>query len=199
MKKIISIVLCMAMLLSSVSTLAATEELGAYSDVYATNVYIEGKSDLGGQGVTIVFLDGDEVGYVDEIQADADGTYKKKFKFDGDPSKYEIRVRDSETSADITNTLKTAFAQKDIYSVDINLYVGDNDIAHYIKAGDFLNVFTNVENKYADNKKVSIMIAAYDENNTLLATKIKTLAIDYYDVEKKKMLISQILLCQMVQ
>ena len=73
--------LCMVLIISSVSVLAATKELGAYSDVYATNVYIEGKSDLGGQGVTIVFLNkDDEVGYVDEIQANADGTYDKIYK-----------------------------------------------------------------------------------------------------------------------
>ena len=186
MKKIISLLLCFVMILSSVSVFAATEELGAYSDTYATNVYIEGKAEFGGQTVNIIFYNDDEVGYVNEIKAAEDGTYTKKFKFDGDISGYEIRVRDSETSADITDTLKTAFAQKDIYSVDINLEVGDNDVMHYIKEGDFLKVVADVKNKYADSTKVSVMIAAYSESNTLLATKIKSLNIGYDDLEDKK-------------
>ena len=186
MKKIISLITCIAMILSSVSALAAIEEFGAYSDTYATNVYIEGKAELGGQTVSIIFYNGDEIGYVNEIKTDADGTYSKKFKFDGKISDYEIRVRDSATSSDITDTLNTAFAQKDIYTVDIDLKVGDNDIMHYIKEGDFLKVVADVENKYADSKKVSIMIAAYGENNKLLATKIKSLNIGYDDLAEKK-------------
>ncbi len=183
MKKIISWVLCMVMLLSSVSVLAATSELGAYSDKYLTNIYLEGKAEHGGQIVTILLTNGDEVGYLNEIKADADGNYSKKFKFDGSLAGYEIKVRDSETSADITDTLKTAFAQKDVYSVDIDLNVGDNDIMHYIKPGDFLNVSADIKNKYGDTTKVSIMIAAYDENNTLLATKIKYLNIDFNEIK----------------
>lgn len=186
MKKLLCLMLSALMILSSVSALAATDEFGAYSDKYATNIYIEGKAELGGQAVTIIFTDGDNIGYINEIKADADGAYSKKFKFNGDISGYDIRVRDSATSADITNTLETAIAQKDIYSVDIDLKVGDNDVIHYIKEGDFLNVVADIENKYADSKKVSIMIAAYDENNTLLFTKISTVDIGYYDVETKK-------------
>lgn len=186
MKKLLCMMLSALMILSSFSALAATDEFGAYDDAYATNIYIEGKAELGGQAVTIIFASGDEIGYINEMKADADGTYAKKFKFAGDISGYEIRVRDSATSADITKTLQTAIAQKDVYSVDIDLKVGDNDVINYIKEGDFLNVVADIENKYADGKKVSIMIAAYDENNRLLATKIKSLDIDYFDVETKK-------------
>ncbi len=174
------------MILSSVSVLAATKELGAYEDLYATNVYVEGKADLDGQEVTILLKNGDNIGFIDEIETEVNGSYKTKFKFKDDISGYDIKVRDSETSADITDTLKTAFAQKDIYSVDIDLKVGDNDVIYYIKEGDFLNVVADIDNKYGDNTKVSVMIAAYDANNKLLTTDIKQLAIGFGDLETTK-------------
>jgi len=186
MKKVLCLMLCLMMIMSSVSTMAATKELGAYSDVYATNVYIEGKADFGGQIATILLEKGDSVGYINEIMTDTDGSYKLKFKFDGDLTGYAIKVRDSESSEDITNTLTTAFARKDVYSLDIDLNVGNNDVMHYISEGDYLNIIADIDNKYGDNAKVSVMIAAYDENNKLLSVKSKTLNIGYEDFDTTK-------------
>ena len=189
MKKIICLMLCVIMVLSSVSALAATKEIGAYSDegILATNVYLEGKAEgLSGQSVTVLLISGDDVGYISEFETESDGTYKLKFKFKGDISGYDIKVRDSETSADITDSLVTAIAQKDVYTVDIDLNVSGNDVIKYASEGDILNIVADIENKYGDNKKVSVMLAAYDENNKLLATDIKTLEIGFSDLEAKK-------------
>lgn len=186
MKKFVCLLLSALMILSSASALAATKELGAYEDLYATNIYVEGKSDLEGQAVTILLKNGDNVGYISEIETESDGTYKYKFKFKNDISGYNIKVRDSETSADITDTLTTAIAQKEVYSVDIDLNVNGNDVIKYASEGDILNIVADIENKYADNKKVTVMLAAYDENNKLLATDIKTLQIGFGDIEAKK-------------
>ena len=188
MKKIICLMLSVLMILSSVSALAATKELGAYSvDDIATNVYLEGKAEgLAGQAVTVLFKNDDEVGYIIELETEADGTYKHKFKFKGNISEYDIKVRDSETSTDITHTLTTAIAEKDVYTVDIDLNVSGNDVIKYASEGDILNIVAEIENKYGNKSKVSVMLAAYDANNKLLATDIKTLEIGYKDLVAKK-------------
>ena len=189
MKKLLCLMLCFVMVLSSVSALASTKELGAYSeeDVYATNVYVEGRADLVNQDVTILLINGDNVGYINEIETEKDGKYKCKFKFTGDISGYNVIVRDSENSVDITNTLETAFAQKDVYSVELDLNVSGNDVIKYVDAGDMLNVVADIDNKYGDNTKVSVMLAAYGVDNKLMATDFKTLDIGFGDLDVKKL------------
>ena len=46
MKKLLCLAICLMMVLSSVQVLAATKEFGAYEDTFATNIYIEGKSEI---------------------------------------------------------------------------------------------------------------------------------------------------------
>ena len=188
MKKLLCLAICLMMILSSVQALAATKEFGAYNDAIATNIYLEGKAELEGKAVTVLFYNEttDTYGYVAEIPTQKDGTYSSKFKFMGDISGYTLAIRDSETATDITNTLTTAIAQKDVYSVDIDLNVSGNDVIKYASEGDILNIVADIENKYADSKKATVMLAAYDENNVLLATDIKTLEIGFGDVETKK-------------
>ena len=188
MKKLLCLAICLMMILSSVQAFAATKEFGAYNDAIATNIYLEGKSELEGKAVTVLFYNEttDVYGYVAEIPTQKDGTYSSKFKFMGDISGYTLAIRDSETATDITNSLTTAIAQKDVYSVDIDLNVSGNDVIKYASEGDILNIVADIENKYADNKKATVMLAAYDENNVLLATDIKTLDIGFGDVETKK-------------
>lgn len=186
MKKLLCMVLAFMMLLPSFSAIAETKEAGAYSDVYATNVYIEGKAESGGQSVTILLKNGESVGYIDEIDTLSDGSYKSKFKFSGDVSDYAVMVRDSATSADITSTLNTAFARHDVYCIDMDLEVDGNDVIHYVSEGDFLDVVTDIDNKYGDNASVKVILAAYNENNKLLATDIQSLAIGFGDLDTTK-------------
>ena len=82
--------------------------------------------------------------------------------------------------------MTTAFAKKDVYSLDIDLNVGNNDVMYYISESDYLNIIADIDNKYGDNAKVSVMIAAYDENNKLLLVKTKSLDIGYDDLNTVK-------------
>ncbi len=85
MKKVLSLALCVMMMLSSITTFAATKEVGAYEtgvDIY--NVYVEGKADVGGQSVAILLMDDlGNIGYINELVTAGNGKYETKFKFNG--------------------------------------------------------------------------------------------------------------------
>ena len=187
MKKVLSALLCIVMVLSTVSVFAAINEAGAAMDSDWYNVYIQGQAEKVMESVTVLLMDGqNNVGYINEIATDKDGNYETKFKFDGKISNYKVKVRDSETSEDITSTLKTAFARQELYGIDLLLTEAGNDVIGYITEGGAAEVIASINNKYGNIASVSVLFAAYDENNKLVAIDQKSLNVGYDDIDVQK-------------
>lgn len=185
MKKILCFFIGLVMILSTFAASAATTEVGAAIDSDWYNVYIAGQADKSTLGVTVLLLDKDDsnnVGYIAELDTDSFGNYETKFKFAGNINDYTVKVRDNDTAEDLTHSLNTAFARHEIYCIDILLTEAGNDVISFISEGGLTNVVAKLNNKYGNNASVSVMIAAYDENNKLLATDIKSLAVGYNDL-----------------
>lgn len=187
MKKLLCLVLALVMVLGTMPVFAETTELGAAMDTDYYNVYLAGQTGLANQAISVLLLDDNgELGYIEQIFTNESGNYELKFKFDASISDYNVIVRETETANDITSTLKTAFARKDLYSLDIALANADNDVTRYIAEGDALDVVVKINNKYGNSASVNVIFAAYDEGNKLLATKIKTLGIGYDALDTEK-------------
>ena len=188
MKKILCLALCVMMMLSSITTFAATKEVGAYEtgvDIY--NVYVGGKADVSGQSVTILLMDYQgNIGYINELDTTGNGEYETKFKFSGNINNYEVKVRDSVTSEDITNSLKTAFAKHELYGIDISVVEAGNDVISYITQGGMADIVAKINNKYGNFANVSVVLAAYDENNKLVAIDTQIMGVDYEDLNTEK-------------
>lgn len=184
MKKVLCFVLCVMMIISSVSAFAVTNEAGAAMDSDWYNVYIQGQAETIMESVTVLLYDktNNKVGYISEIDTDNEGNYETKFKFVGKISDYSVKVRDSETSEDLTSTLKTAFAKQELYCIDIALMEGGNDVISYISEGGTADVVAEINNKYGNSANVSVMLAAYDENNKLVAIDSQSMKIGYEDL-----------------
>ncbi len=186
MKKVLCLMLCCMMILSSVSVLAETKEVGAAMDSDWYNVYIQGKAEAAMESITILLKNSDRIGYITEVATDKDGNYETKFKFDGKISDYKIKVRDSETAEDLTSTLKTAFAKQDLYGIEILLTEAGNDVISYITEGGATEVVAKINNKYGNIANVKVLFAAYDNNNKLVAIKEKSLNVGYNDIDVQK-------------
>ena len=149
MKKVLCLILAFSMLLPSSIVFGATKEIGAYmgaDDSY--NIYIEGKAEVGGQSVNVLLTNGETVGYIEELETDVYGKYETKFEYDGSIKDCKVIVRDAATSNDISNSIKTAFAEKDVCSFEISLRKSDNTITSYVTADDFVDVFVDIDNIY---------------------------------------------------
>ena len=186
MKKVLCLLLCCMMILSSVSVLAETKEVGAAMDSDWYNVYIQGQDEAAMESVTILLKNGDKIGYITEVATDKDGNYETKFKFDGKISDYTIKVRDSENAEDITGTLKKATARQELYGIEIALTESGNDVISYITEGGAAEAIAKLNNKYGNAASASVIFAAYDENNKLVAIDSKPLQIGYEDINISK-------------
>ena len=187
MKKVLSFALCIVMILSSFSAFAATKEVGVGMDTDWYNVYIQGQAEFATESVTILLIDGqNNVGYISEVATDNEGNYETKFKFNKRIGDYRIKVRDSQTAEDLTSTLKTAFARQELYGIDLVLTESGNDVISYITEGGAAEAIAKLNNKYGNATSISIMFAAYDENNKLVAIDSKSLNIGYDDINVSK-------------
>ena len=154
MKKILALILAIAMVLSvATSAMADVVEVGkgeSGDNVY--DVYVAGKvatSKIAG-GVQIIFSKGEEIGNVYETKPDSNGEYEYKFKFRGEIEDYTLSVRDGEGIEDITDTIKTATYKHEMIVHDMK--VVNNDIANpAIAEGDSVYVNAAVKNKYGDD------------------------------------------------
>ena len=166
---------------------AETLEIGAAMDTDYYNVYISGKSELISKPVTFMLIDeNNNPGYVREFKTDKSGEYELKFKFDGNINDYRFMLRDSETAADITGTVRTSFAKHELYGLDVTLMVDGNDIIGTVADGSKADVLLEIHNKYGNDSKVNVLLAAYDENNKLINVQKESFKLDYNDLNTYK-------------
>ena len=187
MKKVLGLLLCVMMVLSSFSVFAETKEAGAAMDTDWYNVYISGTADIARESIAILLQDDQgNVGYITEISTDNEGNYETKFKFNAAINNYTVKVRDNDTAENITDTLKIATARSELYGIEISLIESGNDVISYITEGGAADVVANISNKYGNATNVSVLFAAYDENNKLVAVDEKSLNVEYNDTDAQK-------------
>jgi len=181
MKKILALLLVFCMLVP-MAAFAETTEVSYAGSNATCNVYIEGEATT--TFVSVILKDGNgNVGYINQVTPDSEnnGKYALKFKFTGDISDYNVYVRDEVTGQDISASVKKAVATNVLYTASLDVAVDNADRA-YIQQGDALNISVDIENKYGNDENVTVLVAAYGENNKLLAVKSTTVTALYDDL-----------------
>lgn len=186
MKRILALVLAFCMLVPF-TAFAATEEVSTVAVGSTYNVYIEGYSSATNVSIMLRNSDATDIAYVGEVKPDIQdrGKYATKFKLSVDPAQYGVYVRDITTGEDISESVKTAVATDELYTVSLDVSVDASDRA-YVVEGDAIDVSVNIKNKYGDNSTMKVLAAAYGENNQLLATNVATVAALFDDLTATK-------------
>ena len=148
MKKIISLVLILSMLLSVVSVSAAQGKT-------TYNVNVKGKLETGGGTVKIVLKKDDSAVFMNKISVKEDGSYELGFRYSGDIAETVVSVEQNGDS--ITNTVISAVAESEpvTYTIDAA------DDAAKVTAIEEIKNYQNAGNKV-------IAIVYYDQDNRLL-------------------------------
>lgn len=177
MKKIFSFLLITAMMLV---TGAYAADLGIYSP--ASRVAVTGTlgEELAGESISLLLvkagtdadnISGDDIGYIDQTVADADGSYSFKFKFNGfefdesgNVSNYTISLKHGDD--DVTTTVKQSSAvTSDLVKADISL----------TPKASTVTASASIDNLYKlGNLPYNIILAAYNDNDELVDVKIKS-------------------------
>lgn len=154
MKRFISVVLALAMVLSFASVaLAAAPESKTLESTNIVNV--TGYAD--GETVKILLKDGEAVKYINEFNVEQDGSYRAKFKYTGDIKGVSLAVKQG--NEDVTPSVVSAISEKEAVSYEVNL----------VNANDTTSVKAEIENYFnVAGKTYTVMLAYYDENNNLL-------------------------------
>lgn len=182
MKKIISVILCIAMLLGVTSTAFAVDATGIEAKVLEEThiINVTGQfDDIEGKLVTIMLVDNNKnIKHIDEAELESDGTYRAKFKYAGaDLADLSLKVKQG--NEDVTNTVVSAIASKEALNFQVNI----------VNAEGKTNLGAKIENFYnVAGKTYTIMLAYYDGNNKLLNTFIqdtKNLEFDTNTVEEE--------------
>ena len=156
MKKIVSILLAISMLLSVTSVFAAEPTSKVLDDTNIVNVtgYVES-----GDTVNILLLDDNkDVKYINEFPVNAtDKTYRAKFKYEDKIEGLTLSVRQGE--ANVTGSVVSAISEKEPISYELNVTNTANKTKIQAEIGNYFNV--------AD-KTYTVMLAYYGENDRLL-------------------------------
>ena len=158
MKKIISVLLALSMILSIVGVAQAEPVSERYAGTSIVNV--TGKvADVA--TVSLLLLDGnDNVKHVQEVKPETDGTYRAKFKFAESTEGLTLRVRQGTT--DVTDSVISAVTESEVYTYSFGATtLKTNTMA----VAEFENYF-NIE-----GKTYVLMIAFYDEEGKLIGVK----------------------------
>jgi len=157
MKKVLSVILALAMLLSVVGVSAApvAEKLDSTSIVNVT-----GKVE-NGTHVNILLLDAeDNVKHIQEVKPESDGSYRAKFKFAESTDGLKLQVKQG--TEDVTDSVISAIEEKEAFSYTFGATtLKDNTLA----VAEFENYF-NIE-----GKTYVLMIAFYDAEGKLISVK----------------------------
>ena len=167
MKKIISLLLAISMLLSVASSAFAMDATGIEANILeSTNIVnVTGQFDgNAGDVITMILVDDNNtIKHIQETELEKDNTYRAKFKYKGaDFESLKLRVRQGDE--DITNTVISAIAEKEAikFNININNANGKTELTTKIKK------YYNVE-----DKTYTVMLAYYDADNRLLDTYIQ--------------------------
>ena len=162
MKKIVSIVLTLAMLLSVTPAAFAIDATGLEAQVLPSThiVNVTGQFD-GNAGDIITLLlvdDNNTIKHIDEIELGTDDRYRAKFKYEGEDFS-ELKLRVNQANKDITNTVISATAELEPITYQVNLLNANGKTLLNTKIENFYNV---------PDKTYTVMLAYYDADNRLL-------------------------------
>jgi len=176
-KNVVSFLLAFVMIFSMVispSALVVNNNDTVYS-AYGNRAVVIGKAaDYAEQLVTVLLLEGDgqsatydDILYMDTVQADEDGYYEVKIKYDGfvieDGVVKNCALKVRAGADEITDTVLSAKVEKsDMLAVELETELSE----------DSASVVANLNNLYGQSLDALVMIAAYDENNKLLGVKM---------------------------
>ena len=167
MKKILSVILAFAMLLSVVGVSAApvAEKFDATSIVNVTGKVEEGTY------VNLLLLDSnDNVKHIQEVRPDKDGNYRAKFKFTESTEGLTLAVKQG--NADVTDSVISAIAESQAFTYTFGATtLKTNTVA----MAEFENYFNITGKTYV------LMVAFYDKEGKLISVKTadkKTVAFD---------------------
>lgn len=158
MKKLLSIMLVLAMVLSIAGTAMAEPVSERYDGTSIVNV--TGKVDEGSY-VNLLLLDAeDNVKHIQEVKPESDGSYRAKFKFQGSTDGLTLAVKQG--NADVTDSVVEAISESEALTYTFGATtLKTNTLA----VAEFENYF-NIE-----GKTYVLMIAFYDEAGKLISVK----------------------------
>ena len=207
MKKLVSLLLVAAMVLSSVSVFAVE----ATHHEIQNNIFVEGKVeqfDADNNMLNLTITKDGELLYIEEYEIGANGEYAIKFKCEGNLEGAQLKVKyaaEDVTDSVVNATSTSQIMEAEVFVADENdkgfatsvdtsvqtiqipalTYNGVNLPAHTYTT-DYrteertgLKAVVNLTNKFGYADKVDVMVAAYDENNQLLACKLDTVDAQY--------------------
>ena len=158
MKKLLSIILALSMILSMFSVVSAAptaQRLDSTSIVNVTGKVADGTY------VNLLLLDGqDNVKHVQEVDVEADGTYRAKFKFTESTDGLKLQVKQG--TEDVTDSVISAVAENEAFTYTFGVTtLKTNTIA----IAEFENYFNVTGKTYV------LMVAFYDEAGKLISVK----------------------------
>lgn len=157
MKKIVSLLLCITMILACICTSAEAPDSSVLKSTNIVNVV--GNLEDGSDYVNILLMDKSKnVMYINQFPVEEDGTYRAKFKYPGGIAGLELKVKQGDT--DVTKSVVEAIAEEAALSYTLD--VVNSPVNTEIKA--------EIKNYYnVPNKTYKIILAYYDGNNKLLS------------------------------
>lgn len=159
MKKVLSIVLVFAMLLSFANVALAAEPVAERLDTTSI-VNVTGKVSEG-KYVNLLLLDGEEVKHIQEVKPESDGTYRAKFKYSESTDGLTLQVKQG--NADVTTSV-------------IDATLTESEAFSYTFAATTLKEITSAAAKFenwfnVEGKTYVIMVAFYDADGKLISVK----------------------------
>ena len=153
MKKVVSLLLVFAMLLSVVNVFAADP---ASKVLPSTNIVNVTGNVENGDAVNILLKDGETVKYINEFPIESDGSYRAKFMYGGDIEGLSLQVKQG--NEDKTNSVVSAISEKEAVSYELNV-INSNKTYVTVEIENYFNVA---------GKTYTVLLAYYGENNKLL-------------------------------
>ncbi len=153
MKKALSLLLALAMVLSFVTTVCATPDATVLESTNIVNVV--GKLENGGSTVNVLILDGEEIKHINEVPVENNGEYRIRFKCE-DVTGLTLQVKQGKE--DVTKSVVSAVAEKEaiVYTLDV------------VNSPVNTEIVAEIENYYnVAGKTYQVVVAYYGKNNTL--------------------------------
>ena len=153
MKKVVSIILCLAMMLSFVTSVCAAPEATTFESTKVVNIV--GRLDEGDTKVNVLIRDGETIKHIDEVDVAEDGEYRIRFKCE-DVTGLTVQVKQGDE--DVTSSVISAVAESEaiVYTLDV------------VNSPVNTEVVAEIENYYnITGKEYQVVIAYYGEGNTL--------------------------------
>lgn len=161
MKKLVSLMLALAMILSVCPTALALDHVALEAKILPSThiVNVVGQYvDNNSEPIQLLLVDDNKnIKYIAETELE-DNKYRVKFKYTGeDFASLKLRVKQGQQ--DITNTVISALAEAEPISYQVNI----------LKVNGKTLLDTKIENYYnVPGKTYTVMLAYYGENNNLL-------------------------------